>query len=83
MKNFRVFRQNPGNHNILKGGAGDDQLFGGHGNDTAVFLGELLTKLWQILSKFANGLMILKNVIATQACINIEILKFRDRTVKL
>jgi hypothetical protein len=68
--------------NALKGGPGNDLLDGGDGKDTAVFLGA--HSEYEITKK--NGKIMVSdnqpNREGTDTLINIEILKFSDRTVK-
>ncbi len=68
---------------MLKGGAGDDQLFGGNGNDTAVFFGAYAD--YSIINN--DGYVTVKdnrvNQDGTDNLINIEFLQFSDRKVKL
>ena len=77
-----ILTGNPGD-NILKGGAGNDRLDGGEGKDTAVFSG---AHSEYKITKHEGQVTVVdekQNRDGTEILINIEILKFSDKTVEL
>jgi Ca2+-binding RTX toxin-like protein len=69
--------------NILKGGAGNDLLDGGEGKDTVVFSG---AHSEYKITKHEGQVTVVdekQNRDGTETLINIEILKFSDKTVEL
>jgi len=69
--------------NVLEGKAGKDRLDGGGGSDTAVFSGNAIE---YTITKKDDQVIIedsQKERDGTDSCVNIEILKFRDKNIKL
>lgn len=66
--------------NTLQGGMGDDILDGGAGNDTAIFWGNASDYTW---NRNANGAWTVKGLDGVDTLLNIETLKFNDKSVTL
>lgn len=66
--------------NTLEGGSGDDILDGGAGADAAIFLGSSTEYTWTLN---ANGTWTVKGLEGTDTLLNIETLKFNDKSVAL
>lgn len=66
--------------NTLEGGLGDDIVDGGAGADTAIYIGEAKDYSWALN---ANGTWTVKGLEGVDTLLNIETLKFADKTVTL
>lgn len=66
--------------NTVEGGLGDDIIDGGAGADTAIFWGEARDYTWTLN---ANGTWTVKGLEGTDTLLNIETLKFNDKSVTL
>lgn len=66
--------------NTLEGGLGDDIMDGGAGSDTAIFIGNANQYTW---SRNANGTWTVKGLEGADTLLNIETLKFADKSVTL
>lgn len=66
--------------NTLEGGLGDDIMDGGAGADTAIFIGNANQYAWSLN---ANGTWTVKGLEGTDTLLNIETLKFADKSVTL
>lgn len=66
--------------NTLEGGLGDDIVDGGAGADTAIYIGEAKDYSWALN---ANGTWTVKGLEGVDTLLNIETLKFNDKSVTL
>ncbi len=66
--------------NTVEGGLGDDIIDGGAGADTAIFIGNANQYTW---NRNANGTWTVKGLEGADTLLNIETLKFNDKTVTL
>lgn len=66
--------------NTVEGGLGDDIIDGGAGADTAIFIGNANQYTW---NRNANGTWTVKGLEGTDTLLNIETLKFSDKSVTL
>ena len=66
--------------NTLEGGMGDDILDGGAGNDTAIYVGASTDYTW---TRNANGTWTVRGLEGVDTLLNIETLKFNDKSVTL
>lgn len=66
--------------NTVEGGLGDDIIDGGAGADTAIFIGNANQYTW---NRNANGTWTVKGLEGADTLLNIETLKFNDKSVTL
>jgi|GEM_PF-3053973 len=69
-----------GGDDTLTGGLGDDILDGGAGNDTAVYTGASKDYTW---TRDANGVWTVRGADGVDKLLNVETLKFSDKSVTL
>lgn len=67
-------------NNTVEGGLGDDIIDGGAGADTAIFIGNANQYTW---NRNANGTWTVKGLEGADTLLNIETLKFNDKSVTL